>query len=101
MSPKSITPDIAAPLNNAGAGFKNIKKSSGAGFGDQLKKYLSEVNELQQVADKKVEELASGQNANLHETLIAVEKAGISFRMVMQVRNKIISAYEEVMRMQF
>ncbi|HED00762.1 MAG TPA: flagellar hook-basal body complex protein FliE [Proteobacteria bacterium] len=101
MSPKSITSDIAAPLKNTGAGFKDIKKVSGASFGDQLKKYLSEVNELQQVADKNVEELASGQNANLHETLIAVEKAGISFRMMMQIRNKIISAYEEVMRMQF
>ncbi|MEW6326858.1 MAG: flagellar hook-basal body complex protein FliE [Thermodesulfobacteriota bacterium] len=101
MSPKSITPDIPVSFNNTGSGFRDIKKASGASFGDQLKKYLSEVNELQQVADKKVEELASGQNANLHETLVTMEKANISFRMMMQIRNKIISAYEEVMRMQF
>ncbi|MFH1147169.1 MAG: flagellar hook-basal body complex protein FliE [Pseudomonadota bacterium] len=77
-----------------------ISKGAAGSFGEHLKNYMADVNELQQAADQKIEELASGQNANIHETLIAVEKANISFRMMMQLRNKIVSAYEEIMRMQ-
>jgi flagellar hook-basal body complex protein FliE len=42
----------------------------------------------------------TGQTANLHETMIALEKADVSFQLMLQVRNKIVGAYEEIMRMQ-
>lgn len=83
--------------NSQGPG--NVKPACSADFGSELKKYLGDVNQSQLDADKKIEELATGQNANLHETLIAVERAGISFRLLTQVRNKVLSAYEEIMRM--
>ena len=44
--------------------------------------------------------LASGQHANIHETMIAMEKASISFRMLTKVQNKVVEAYKEIMRMQ-
>ncbi len=98
MNPK-ITGPINTAFDNAAVNQKKTKIDDGTRFGDHLKKYLSEVNELQQVADTKIEELAAGQNANLHETMIAVEQANVSFRVMMAIRSKIVSAYEEVMRM--
>lgn len=72
----------------------------GVPFSEVLKGSLSEVNRLQAEADQAVQELARGTGKDLHETMIALEKAEVSFKLMMQVRNKIVAAYEEVMRMQ-
>jgi flagellar hook-basal body complex protein FliE len=69
-------------------------------FGTMLKDAIHDVNKLQQEADQSVQQLAGGQGIDIHQTMIAVEKAEISFQLMMQVRNKIIAAYEEIMRMQ-
>ena len=69
-------------------------------FIDSLKESLSKVNYLQKTASDSVTALSVGQDQELHQTMIAVEKADISFRLMMQVRNKILSAYEEISRMQ-
>ncbi|MDY6949909.1 MAG: flagellar hook-basal body complex protein FliE [Thermodesulfobacteriota bacterium] len=69
-------------------------------FGHILEKAIGEVNTLQGEADKAVQELAAGAQKDIHGTMIALEKAEVSFKLMMQVRNKIISAYEEIMRMQ-
>jgi flagellar hook-basal body complex protein FliE len=78
-----------------------IKKDTGAekSFGQFLKASIEEVNRLQGEANHAIEELATGQTKNIHETMIALEKAEISFKLMLQVRNKIIEAYQEVMRM--
>ena len=70
------------------------------GFAEHLKASVTTANVLQQKSATAQEELATGRNGNIHETLIAMSKADVSFRMIMQVRNKIINAYQEVMRMQ-
>jgi flagellar hook-basal body complex protein FliE len=75
-------------------------KGSGASFSDTLKDAIQSVNTLQQDADTKVQNLATGKTQNLHETMIATEKADIALRLMVQVRNKIIDAYQEVMKMQ-
>lgn len=72
----------------------------GAAFGDVLKQSLSEVNRLQEKADAAITALASGEKASLHDTMIAMEQASISFKLMMQVRNKIVEAYQEMMRIQ-
>lgn len=69
-------------------------------FGQVLQNSIKEVNQLQHVADRSIEQLIAGRSKNLHETMIAMEKADISFRLMMEVRNKIIEAYHEIMRMQ-
>ncbi|MFQ5588260.1 MAG: flagellar hook-basal body complex protein FliE [Nitrospiria bacterium] len=69
-------------------------------FIDSLKESLSKVNALQETAAESVNGLASGGEQSLHQTMIAVEKADVSFQLMMQVRNKILSAYEEISRMQ-
>jgi flagellar hook-basal body complex protein FliE len=69
-------------------------------FGEMLKDAISEVNELAHEADKAVEQQAvSGDSTELHKTMIALQKAEVSFQTMMQIRNKILKAYEEIMRM--
>ena len=76
------------------------KSSKKENFADLLTKSLEEVNKLQNEADKAIEELATGEVKDIHGTMLALKKADISLQLMMQVRNKIIDAYQEIMRMQ-
>jgi|SRR5581483_8164642 len=69
-------------------------------FGQVLKDSIAQVNTLQHEADQAIESLATGGTTTLHDTMLAVQKAELSFRLMMQVRNKIVEAYQEVLRMQ-
>ena len=73
---------------------------AGTGFSELLSRSIAEVNGQTQEADLLVKGLAAGEHANIHETMIAMEKSGISFRMMTRVQQKVIDAYREVMRMQ-
>jgi flagellar hook-basal body complex protein FliE len=55
---------------------------------------------MQKDSDKKMEDLATGKNHNIAEVMISAEKADISLKLMVQVRNKIIEAYQEIMKMQ-
>lgn len=68
-------------------------------FKGVLEETLGEVDRLQKEKDIAVRNLATGRHADIHNTMIAIQKAHISFKFLIQVRNKIVSAYEEVMRM--
>jgi len=65
-------------------------------FKDFLVNSIQEVNSMQQAADQAVEQLASGQDVSPAEVLTAVQKADVAFRMMMQIRNKVVQAYQEV-----
>lgn len=78
----------------------SLSQPAGPSFSDMLKESLNDVNELQMEADKAVEELVVGKSKNVHETMIALSKAEIAFRMTLQVRNKMVEAYQEIIRMQ-
>lgn len=69
-------------------------------FGDVIKQAIKQVNDMQIQADRSVEQLLKGETG-VHEAMIAGQKAGMSFRLLLQVRNKVMDAYREVMRMQF
>ncbi len=69
-------------------------------FADTLKDAVNTVNSLQKASDVKMQELATGKTSNIPEVMMAAEKADIALRMMVQVRNKIIDAYQEVMKMQ-
>jgi flagellar hook-basal body complex protein FliE len=77
-----------------------FSKDKRPGFVDHLKATLTNTNDLQHQAKTAMEELATGRNGNIHETLLSMSKAETSFKMVMQVRNKVLNAYQEIMRMQ-
>ncbi|NGP44131.1 flagellar hook-basal body complex protein FliE [Bacillaceae bacterium SIJ1] len=61
---------------------------------------LDQVQKQQEISDEKTTQLATGKVDSLHEVMIAKEKAGLSLQLTMEVRNKVVSAYQEVMRMQ-
>ena len=69
-------------------------------LGDSFSRMLADVNQAQQAADRKIEEFATTPEKDIHGTMIAMEKAGITLRMLLQVRAKLISAYHEFSRMQ-
>jgi flagellar hook-basal body complex protein FliE len=70
------------------------------GAGKFFSELVTKVNDIQVQSDKAIQGLASGENKNLHEVMIAVEKSSIAFQFMSQVRNKALEAYQEVMRMQ-
>jgi flagellar hook-basal body complex protein FliE len=79
----------------------NAKQTSAVeGAGKFFSELVTKVNNLQNQSDKAIQSLASGENKNLHEVMISMEKASISFMFMSQVRTKAIEAYQEVMRMQ-
>ena len=86
--------DVALRINSS-AGTQGADS-----FANVLKDSLTQVNSLQHEADQAIQSLATGGPATLHDTMLAVEKAELSFKLMMQVRNKIVEAYQEVLRMQ-
>ena len=100
----NISSGMVAP-NLAGADSLSIGGTSspgeGGGFGDVLKNAISQVNTLQGSADQQVSGLLQGGNADMGQVMISVEKADVAFQLMMQVRNKIVSAYQDIEKMQF
>jgi flagellar hook-basal body complex protein FliE len=86
-------------ISNAIQGDGQSKTGSVSGFSDALSKAVHDVKSLQQNADKAIQNLQPDSAGSLHEAMIALEKADVSFRTMMTVRNKLIEAYQEVMRM--
>lgn len=72
----------------------------GATFSSILQESLDKVNSDQVQADTAIKELVAGRSKNIHETLLTIERADTSLKLMMQVRNKILDAYKEIMRMQ-
>jgi len=70
------------------------------GFSHVLKDAIADINKLQTNADEAIAKVQMDNTASIHEAMIALEQANISFRAMMQVRNKILDAYQEVMRTQ-
>jgi len=71
------------------------------GFGATLRNAIDRVGELSDASDREVSELVQGERQDIHSVMIAVEKANIAFQLMLQVRNKILNAYQEVSKMQF
>lgn len=69
-------------------------------FGDYLKSALNSVNQLQTDSTQIGIDFAAGKTDNIHEVMIAGEKADIAMQLTMQIRNKVVEAYNEIMRMQ-
>lgn len=69
-------------------------------FGHMLQSAFDNVNELQLKSDEAVRQMVSGENTDIHNTMITLQKAEVSFDLMMQVRNKIVAAYEQIRTMQ-
>jgi len=97
MLPGAIAP-ISAPspssIRSAG------EAPSGAGFQDVFASAIGQVESAGQDASASVQRFLSGDGEDLHTTALATQRAELSFEMFQQVRNKVVSAYQEIMRMQ-
>lgn len=105
---KSGIDNVLAQLNAASAAASGNKKVSvaegeiaGVDFSQKLKAAVDQVNNTQQSAVQMTQSFVSGESdKNLHEVMISLQKANISFQSMIQVRNKLVSAYQEIMNMQ-
>lgn len=75
--------------------------SAGVGFGDVLKTAVNHVSDLQNSAEQQVNTLMQGGQGDISKTMVSVEKADVAFQLMMQVRNKVVSAYQDIEKMQF
>jgi flagellar hook-basal body complex protein FliE len=76
-------------------------ENSGTSFQNTLKELVSNVNTQMQESNQLTQDFATGKNNNIHEVMIASEKSGVSLRFLVQIRNKLLDAYQEIMRMSF
>ena len=95
IDPKGIRQGAGLP-----ADLRLQPAAKGTSFKDTLQDYLQDVNDLQREADKAVVGLATGKVDNLHEVLVAMGEADVSYRLMMEIRNKLLEAYREITRMQ-
>ena len=95
-------PDLTGVTKSGSAGLAQTDSGSEeGGFVQALDGAMQQVDRLQTAADHQVADMLQGQGVDVHSALIAVQKADIAFQLMMQVRNKIVAAYEEISRMQF
>ncbi|NLM75335.1 MAG: flagellar hook-basal body complex protein FliE [Clostridiaceae bacterium] len=85
---------------NASEGVNIKKAEESLSFKDMIIDALKNVNALEQESIKITEDFIAGKHDNIHSVMIASEKAAISLQFVMEVRNKVLDAYQEIMRMQ-
>jgi len=69
-------------------------------FNDTLRGFIKDVNHMQNHADKSIEKMVAGEITDVHQVMVAVEEANTAFSLMMELRNKMLDAYQEVMRMQ-
>src|SRR3954452_6976835 len=89
------TPDVAPST-----GADNGAAAAGGGFGQALTNAISGLNQTQNAADDASVHMAAGDPIDLHEVMLARETASLHFQLAVQVRNKLVEAYQDVMRMQ-
>ena len=85
---------MVLPLDSA------TKTSKAAGFQDILRDALARVENSRSAADQAVDQFLTGEDQDLHTTVLATQKASLDFDYLLQVRNKVVQSYQEIMRMQ-
>ena len=88
-------PDVAQVGSPGSAGT-----ADSSGFVDSLKSAIGKVNDTQLEAGRAVDALMTGETQDIHRTMVALQQADVSFQLMMQIRNKLVAAYEEIQRMQ-
>lgn len=95
-----VTPIQSAGLSNISLTDVNEVKGKQGDFSSLLKKSLDELNASQEESDKALADMASGHVKDLHQAAITIGKAETSMKLMLEVRNKAISAYKEILRTQ-
>src|ERR1039458_4642408 len=102
----NATPKISIPdLQKLSPGLDlsipgGVSSSGSASFSNILGGFVQEVSDKQAAAGDAVSGLLSGKNVSLHQTMISMEEASVSFQLMVEVRNRLLDSYQELMRMQ-
>lgn len=96
ISPISVSQPVSPTLNQT-APVQNVKTEQS--FGTVLKEAINSVNEAQNQSDLMTNKLVSGQDVDLSDVMITAQKASVTLNTALQVRNKAVEAYQEIMRM--
>jgi flagellar hook-basal body complex protein FliE len=91
LPPLPTFPQGVSPLPTA-------RPTDANSFGDTLKQFVGDINQMQVTADVKSQKFATGEIKDLHEVMAATEEAGISLQLLIEIRNKALDAYRELMR---
>jgi len=102
MSGTGINPiNVISALNKAvGSQAKPATETTTSDFGDLLGQAINHLAETENKADTLINKLAAGEDVELHQVMLAMQEADITFQVALQTRNKLIDAYQEIMRMQ-
>jgi flagellar hook-basal body complex protein FliE len=96
---QGISHTVPAVTASPSIGPADTPAESG-GFLDSLKSAIGKVNDVELQAGQAVDALMTGQTQDIHRTMVALQQADVSFQLMMQIRNKLVTAYEEIQRMQ-
>ena len=96
MNVNSINSPIPLPPTSVGGAAPQAPATGTQSFQDLLVQSIQEVNGMQQDAQLAVEQLATGGDVNMAEVMTTVQKADMSFRLMLQMRNKLVQAYNEI-----
>jgi flagellar hook-basal body complex protein FliE len=99
IPPISGSPQTVAGGNESFAA--PAETSTGSDFLSELHGAVDQVNQLQSEASSRVSSMLSGDGQDIHSTMIAVQKADLAFELMVEMRNKIVSAYQEISRIPF
>jgi len=88
LTAADLDPKIAAP-----------NKADAPKFDDMLKGFMTDVNKMQQTADTSIQKMVSGEVKDVHQVMLAVEEAKVAFNLMLEIRNKTMEAYNELIRM--
>ena len=73
-------------------------QKGGPSFKDTMKSFLSDVNEMQKNAGESIQKMVAGEINDVHQVMTSMEEANVAFNMMMEIRNKVMDAYQEIMR---
>lgn len=96
----TLTPNSIRPLTNAETALARVGGASGADGGMSFGQMIADVNAKQAEAGEAMRDVMSGGPTPLHQAMIAVEEASVSFQLMVEVRNRLLESYQELMRMQ-
>lgn len=94
---RGVGETLSSPVEKAPGGEG---KPGEANFKDLLKGLVDQVNTLQKEADASIKGLATGETTNVHDVTVKMEEAGIAFDLMMEIRNKLVDAYQQIIKMQ-
>lgn len=100
MAINPISPNLLSAIAAPTTAAPQATEGNGSSFWNSLQEALGQVNMLQQEASFSAQQLAVGAQDYLHNTMIAYEKANLALQLTIEIRNRLVESYQEIMRMQ-